>query len=101
MRAFGLESGDVRVRLSDRRLLGSILEALDLGGDRERLAHQALDKLGRREYGAARQALLDAGARSTRRRESGVFGLDEGVGAGRERFTDTRARRGCVRSSMR
>ena len=62
MRAFGLGSGDVRVRLSDRKLLGSILETLDLGGDRERPAHQALDKLGRREYGAARQALLDAGA---------------------------------------
>lgn len=61
MRAFGLGSGDVRVRLSDRKLLGSILETLDLGGDRERPAHQALDKLGRREYGAARQALLDAG----------------------------------------
>src|SRR6185312_5108028 len=62
MRAFGLGSGDVRVRLSDRKLLGGILESLNLGGDLERLAHQALDKLGRREYGAARQALLDAGA---------------------------------------
>jgi histidyl-tRNA synthetase len=62
MRAFGLGPQDVRVRLSDRRLLGGILAALELGGDRERLAHQALDKVGRREYGAARQALLDAGA---------------------------------------
>ncbi len=61
MRAFGLGSGDVRVRLSDRRVLGGILASIDLGGGRERLAHQALDKIGRREYGTAKQTLLDAG----------------------------------------
>ena len=62
MRGFGLGPADVRVRLSDRRLLGGILTALELGGGKEGLAHQALDKLGRREYGVARQALVDGGA---------------------------------------
>src|SRR5512133_1747792 len=46
MREFGLDSNDVRVRLSDRRLLAGILKSLGLGGDKEGLAHQALDKLG-------------------------------------------------------
>jgi histidyl-tRNA synthetase len=64
MREFGLESNDVRVRLSDRRLLAGILKSLGLGGDKEGLAHQALDKLGRSEYGARKQALLNAGASS-------------------------------------
>jgi histidyl-tRNA synthetase len=62
MREFGLTAQDVRVRLSDRRLLGDILASLGLGGPSEALAHQALDKIGRSEYGARRQALLDAGA---------------------------------------
>jgi histidyl-tRNA synthetase len=62
MRAFGFTAQDVRVRLSDRRLLGGILASLGLGGAGEALAHQALDKLGRSEYGARKQALLDAGA---------------------------------------
>jgi len=62
MREFGFESSDVRVRLSDRRLLAGILRSLGLGGEKEALAHQALDKLGRSEYGARKQALLDAGA---------------------------------------
>jgi histidyl-tRNA synthetase len=62
MRAFGLDAKDVRVRLSDRRLLGEILGSLGLGGAHEGLAHQALDKVGRTEYTARKQALLDAGA---------------------------------------
>jgi histidyl-tRNA synthetase len=62
MRAFGLGADDVRVRVSDRKLLGGILAAIGLDGHKEALAHQGLDKLGRREYGAARQALVDAGA---------------------------------------
>jgi histidyl-tRNA synthetase len=62
MRAFGLGPADVRVRISDRRLLAAILSSLGFGGQREALAHQVLDKMGRREYGARKQALLDAGA---------------------------------------
>lgn len=62
MRAFGFGPGDVRVRISDRRVLAGVLAALGLSGELETMAHQALDKLGRREYGAARQALVDGGA---------------------------------------
>jgi histidyl-tRNA synthetase len=62
MREFGFEASDVRVRLSDRRLLAGILRSLGLGEEREGLAHQALDKLGRSEYGTRKQALLEAGA---------------------------------------
>ncbi|MGH7498667.1 MAG: histidine--tRNA ligase [Gemmatimonadales bacterium] len=61
MRAFGLGPADVRVRLSDRRLLAAVLADIGLGGERESLAHHALDKLGRSEYAARKQALLDAG----------------------------------------
>ncbi len=101
MRAFGLGSGDVRVRLSDRKLLGGILESLDLGGDRERLAHQALDKLGRREYGAAQAGVTRCRCSCTGSRESGIFGLDKGLGGGREPLQARRVRRGFVRSSTR
>jgi histidyl-tRNA synthetase len=62
MRAFGLGPADVRVRVSDRRLLAAILTEIGLGGDREPLAHQALDKTGRREYAPRIQALGEAGA---------------------------------------
>jgi histidyl-tRNA synthetase len=61
MRELGFTAADVRVRLSDRRLLGEILGSLGLGGPHEALAHQALDKIGRAEYGPRKQALLDAG----------------------------------------
>jgi len=62
MRAFGLGPADVRVRLSDRRLLGAILDVLDLGGGLTPLAYQVLDKRGRSEAGAARARLAEAGA---------------------------------------
>src|SRR5258705_6820552 len=65
MRAFGLGRRDVRVRLSDRRLLGAILSAMGLGGEKEPLAHQALDKLGRREYASRKEALVAAGVPAT------------------------------------
>jgi histidyl-tRNA synthetase len=61
MRAFGMGPADVRVRLSDRRLLGGILSSLGLDGGAQTLAHQALDKLGRSEYAGRRQALIDGG----------------------------------------
>src|SRR3990170_7470718 len=58
MRELGLGPEDVRVRVSDRRLITAILEELNLGGDRSPLALQALDKLGRAEYPARRRALV-------------------------------------------
>lgn len=62
MRAFGLGPTEVRVRLSDRRLLAAVLAEIGLGGDRESLAHQALDKAGRNEYAGRVRALVDSGA---------------------------------------
>src|SRR5215212_8015500 len=54
MRAFGLGAVDVRVRLSDRRVLRALLEALGIRGEQVPLAYQVLDKLGRSEYAARR-----------------------------------------------
>src|SRR5258706_6836278 len=45
MRAFGFTSKEVRVRLSDRRVLNAVLHAIGLHGDQIGLAYQALDKI--------------------------------------------------------
>src|SRR5438034_4471840 len=55
MRALGLGPADVRVRISDRRMLAVLLEESGIGGARQELAYQAIDKLGRRGYGARRR----------------------------------------------
>jgi histidyl-tRNA synthetase len=62
MRAFGLSERDVRVRISDRRMLGVALGELGLEEHHQALAWQLLDKLGRGEGTGPRQALLQAGA---------------------------------------
>ena len=63
MRALGLTAADVRVRVSDRRMLTAFLEETGIGGgtSRQDLAFQAIDKLGRPEFGPRRKALLEAG----------------------------------------
>ena len=61
MRELGLTAADVRVRISDRRLLGGILAALGFDAALVPLAFQALDKVGRSEYPGRRQALVDRG----------------------------------------
>ena len=67
MRELDLTAADVRVRLSDRRLLAVLLEESGVGGDAERqgLAFQALDKVGRPEYGTRKKALHAAGVSET------------------------------------
>ena len=62
MRTLGLTAADVRVRVSDRRLLAVLLEEIGVGADWQGLAFEALDKLGRSEYGPRRKALAQAGA---------------------------------------
>ncbi len=62
MRALGLSAADVRVRVSDRRMLAVLLEEIGIGAARQGLAFQALDKLGRSEYAARKRALLQDGA---------------------------------------
>lgn len=62
MRGLGLGPSDVRVRLSDRRMLSELLEETGIGAGRQHLAFQAIDKLGRSEYPSRKKALLDSGA---------------------------------------
>lgn len=62
IRALGLNAADVRVRVSDRRLLAVLLEEIGIGTARQDLAFDALDKLGRSEYPPRRRALVAAGA---------------------------------------
>lgn len=61
LRALGLTEQDVRVRLSDRRVLNDVLSALGVREQQAPLAYQLLDKLGRSEHAARRQALEAAG----------------------------------------
>src|SRR5688572_4206025 len=62
MRELGLTAADVRVRLSDRRLLAVLLEETGIGAARQPRAFHALDKLGRSAYAARKRALLEDGA---------------------------------------
>ncbi len=61
MQGFGLGPGDVRVRVSDRRLLNALLEEWQLGESQLPLAYQALDKLGRRDYAEQRKRVIESG----------------------------------------
>jgi histidyl-tRNA synthetase len=61
MRAFGLGPQDVRVRLSDRRVLNALLEDLKVPAAQLPLAYQALDKLGRRDYADVRRQVIADG----------------------------------------
>ncbi|HEU5154777.1 MAG TPA: histidine--tRNA ligase [Gemmatimonadales bacterium] len=61
MRAFGLGPKDVRVRLSDRRVLNALLQDLKVPTAQLPLAYQALDKLGRRDYADLRQQVIADG----------------------------------------
>lgn len=62
MRTLGLTGADVRVRVSDRRLLAALLEQIGIGAQRQTEAFEALDKLGRSEYAPRRRALAESGA---------------------------------------
>ena len=64
MRELKLTAADVRVRISDRRLLTGILTGFGFQAEQLPMAFQALDKVGRSEYGARRQGLIDQGIRA-------------------------------------
>jgi histidyl-tRNA synthetase len=61
MRELGLGPGDVRVRLSDRRVFDALLGEFGVGEDRRPLVYQAVDKLGRRESPPRRDGGGDEG----------------------------------------
>lgn len=60
MRQLGLGPADVRVRLSDRRLLNAILQSLTIAEPLWPAVYQYLDKLGRREDARLREVLIEA-----------------------------------------
>ena len=62
MRALGLGPTDVRVRVSDRRLLTVLVGEAGFDPGLQGAVFQALDKLGRGEYPARRRQLLEQGA---------------------------------------
>jgi histidyl-tRNA synthetase len=70
MRACGLTSADVRVRVSDRRLLGAWLRALGVPDAAHDTAFKVLDKLERQPAEVSREKLLAAGVP-----ESGIVAL--------------------------
>jgi len=61
MRAFGLGPQDVRIRLSDRRVLNALLQDLKVPAAQLPMAYQALDKLGRRDYAELRRQVIADG----------------------------------------
>ena len=61
MRAFGLGPGDVRVRLSDRRLLAALLRALGVEPAQAGAVYQVFDKLRRTPEEVSVRKLADAG----------------------------------------
>ncbi len=62
MRALGLTAADVRVRVSDRRLINVLIGEAGFAPDLADLVYQALDKVGRGEFPARRRALVERGA---------------------------------------
>jgi histidyl-tRNA synthetase len=61
VRAFGLGPEDVRVRLSDRRLLTALLDALGVGEKQVATVYQVFDKLRRTPEDASVRRLTEAG----------------------------------------
>jgi histidyl-tRNA synthetase len=61
MRGFGLGPRDVRVRMSDRRILGSLLDQLDQTTAQRAVWYQVLDKFARTPEQVSRERLLAAG----------------------------------------
>jgi histidyl-tRNA synthetase len=61
LRAFGLGPEDIRLRISDRRLLTAALEALQLDANQTPIVYQVLDKLARVPRDVSVQRLRGAG----------------------------------------
>jgi histidyl-tRNA synthetase len=59
MRAFGLTSADVRARVSDRRLLLAVLDALRIGQDKTTGVFALIDKLERQPRDVSREKLRE------------------------------------------
>jgi histidyl-tRNA synthetase len=64
MRAFGLGPDDVRARVSDRHLLVSVLQALNVADDQAPAVFAAIDKLDRQPAEVSRDRLIEIGVRA-------------------------------------
>ena len=62
MRGFGLTSADVRARVSDRRLLVAVLQALRIPDDQSPAVFGVIDKLDRQPREVSREKLAGTGA---------------------------------------
>jgi histidyl-tRNA synthetase len=65
MRALDLGPEDVRVRLSDRRLMQQVLAGMGVGDEQLGAAYAAIDKLGRDPRDALRDRLVESGFEQT------------------------------------
>jgi histidyl-tRNA synthetase len=61
MRGFGLDAGDVRVRMSDRRILSTLLEVHGQTEEQRAVWYQVLDKFARTPEPVSRERLRGAG----------------------------------------
>ncbi|HWA15269.1 MAG TPA: histidine--tRNA ligase [Gemmatimonadales bacterium] len=61
MRAFGLGATDVRVRISDRRIVTAVLDQFDQTEEQRAVWFQVLDKFGRTPEEESRRKLAEAG----------------------------------------
>jgi histidyl-tRNA synthetase len=62
MKELGLGPQDVRARVSDRRLLNALLDAVGVTADSRAAAYSVLDKVGRQPDEVAREKLIASGA---------------------------------------
>ena len=91
MRELGLTAGDVRARVSDRRLIGALLAHFDVADKDQPLVYAVLDKLDREPRAALEKRLTDGGLAPHT-----VGSLFEAVGA--KDLDELRARLGGVRA---
>ena len=56
------DAADIRVRVSDRRLLQALLQSLGVPAEHLGVAYQAIDKIGRREFAAHKEKLAQVAA---------------------------------------
>jgi histidyl-tRNA synthetase len=64
MQELGLSAQDVRARVSDRRLLNAILDAVGVDEASRSAAYSVLDKVGRQPDAVAREKLIASGAKA-------------------------------------
>ncbi len=80
MRAFGLTHEDVRVRVSDRRILNAYLEAIGVAPEQFATAYAVIDKLERQPADISREKLEAGGISAETATELVLLGMDNPSG---------------------